>query len=128
MSATAALEVGGTLGLVGEARADVHMDWMPSSGLSIDALGSITVQPKFTFDVTGMVLVEADLLITTVELYSKRWQLASFEYGSDMRFGIHFPIHYQEGQPFDIALSDVEFEVPQIEPSSLLAGLIERIA
>ena len=90
-------------------------------------MGEIFVQPKFKFDVTGEVLVEADLLLKTIELYSKTWQLASFEYGSDLRFGVRFPIHYEEGRPFNISLSDVEFVVPEIDPMDLLTGLIKRI-
>jgi hypothetical protein len=74
------------------------------------------------------VLVEADLLLTTIELYSKKWQLASMEYGSNLKFGLKFPIRYREGQPFDISLSDVTFDVPPIEPAALLKGLVEQIA
>jgi hypothetical protein len=127
VSATAALEVGGSIGLEGAVTASVQVDWMPRRGLILDAMGEIYAQPKFKFDVTGMVLVEANLLVTTVELYSKRWNLASFEYGSNLRFGVRFPVHYQEGRPFDISLSDVQFEVPHVDPMDLLTGLIRRI-
>lgn len=127
VSATAALEVGASLGIEGAVTAGVTVDWTPTRGLVLDAEAAISAQPKFRFDITGMVLVEADLLLTTVELYSQRWNLASFEYGSDLRFGVRFPVHYQEGQPFDVSLSDVQFDVPQIDPMELLEGLIQRI-
>jgi uncharacterized protein DUF4157 len=127
VSATARLVVGASLGLEGAVVASLAVDWMPNRGLILNARGEIFVQPKFKFDVTGEVLVEADLLFSTVELYSHRWNLASFEYGSDLRFGVRFPIHYQEGIPFDISLSDVEFVVPEIDPMDLLTGLIKRI-
>jgi Domain of unknown function (DUF4157) len=127
VSATATLEVGGSLGLEGAVTADVNVDWMAGRGLTIDASAAIYAQPKFKFDVTGRVLVELDLLLTTIELYSKRWRLASFEYGSDLRFGVRFPIRYQEGRPFDISLSDMQFEYPHINPMDLLTGLISRI-
>lgn len=128
VSASAQLEVGGSLGIEGAVEAGVDVNWTPAQGLKLDAEASIYAQPKFTFDVTGMVLVEADLLFTSVELYSKRWRLASFEYGSNLRFGVRFPIHYEEGQPFDVSLSDMEFEVPEISPRELLGGLIDRLA
>jgi hypothetical protein len=128
VSASAGLEIGGQLGLEGALDAGVHVDWAPTKGLDLTAQASIYVEPKLKFDITGFVLVEADLLLTTIELYSQRWQLASFEYGSGLRFGLKFPIHYQEGHPFDISLSDVEFEVPKIEPESLLENLIKQIA
>ena len=128
VSATAGLEIGGQLGLAGEARADVSVDWSPAKGLSMEAMGSIMVEPKFKFDITGFVKVEADLLLTTIELYSKRWQLAAFEYGSGLKFGVKFPIKYQEGKPFDISFSDVEFVYPKIDTDALLKDLIKKIA
>jgi len=128
VSVSAGLEIGGSLGLEGALDAGVHVAWSPSKGLDLTAQASISVEPKLKFDITGFVLVEADLLLTTIELYSKKWQLASFEYGSGLKFGVKFPIHYQEGKPFDISLSDVEFEVPKIDAGELLGGLIKKIA
>lgn len=128
VSASAGLEIGGQLGVEGAVSASVQVDWTPKKGLVLDAVGEIYAEPKFKFDITGFVLVEASLVFTTVELYSKKWQLAAFEYGSGLRFGIKFPIHYQEGKPFEISLNDVQFEVPKIEPKELLEGLIKQIA
>lgn len=128
VSASAGIEIGASLGLEGALDAGVHVEWSPSKGIDLKAQASVYVEPKLKFDVTGFVLVEADLWITTIELYSQRWQLASFEYGSGLKFGLKFPIHYVEGQPFDVSLSDIEFEVPKIEPGSLLEGLIKQIA
>ncbi|HEX2252129.1 MAG TPA: hypothetical protein VHQ65_02550, partial [Thermoanaerobaculia bacterium] len=127
VSATAALEIGGALGLEGMARAGVHLDWSPGQGLVIDAEGEIYVEPALVFDVTGMVLVEADLLVSTIELYSQRWQLAGFSLGSGLRFGLRFPVHYEEGQPFDLDWNQVEFEVPEIDTDQVLAGLMAQI-
>ena len=118
------LELGGTLGLEGAAEAGVHIDWTPSEGLAIDAFGRIYVQPKFKFDISGY--VEAKALFFTV--YENRWELASFEVGSNLRFGICFPIHYREGEPFDISLDDVVFEVPDVSPRQIIGDLIDRIA
>jgi hypothetical protein len=106
----------------------VKVDWTPAKGLAIDAFGEIYVEPKLKFDITGFVLVEADLVLTTITLYDKRWQLAAFEYGSGLRLGVKFPIHYAEGKPFEISLSDVQFQVPDINPSQILPDLIKKIA
>lgn len=123
-SATGGLEIGGQLGIAGAAEASVNFDWTPTTGVEINAEGYIHAQPRFVFDISGYVEVEA-LWIT---VYEHRWNFASFEYGSDLTFGVRFPIHYQEGQPFDIALSDVQFETPNIDTDALLSGLIDRIA
>jgi hypothetical protein len=128
VSAEAGLEVGGELGLEGAVQASVHVDWTPSTGLAIDALGEIFVEPKFKFDITGYVLVQADLLLDTVELYSQRWNLAQFEYGSNLRLGMRLPLHYREGQPFDVSWSDVEFVYPDLDATQILSDLVDRIA
>jgi hypothetical protein len=95
-----------------------------SRGLQIDARGRLSAHLKYVFDVSGYVEVEA-LFFT---IYEDRWQLASFEYGSDMSFGVNFPIRHREGEPFDISLNDVEFQVPKVSPTDILGGLIERVA
>lgn len=128
VSATANLEVGGQLGIEGAADAMVDVNWTPQTGLELDATASLSAQPKFKLDVTGLVLVEADLLLTTITLYEKRWQLAAVEFGSDMTFGLTFPIHYKSGQPFDVKLEDVQFQLPEIDPGSMLRDLFAKIA
>ncbi len=127
VSAEAGLEVGAALGVEGAAQAEVTVEWSPAKGLSLDAEAKVYAEPKFTFDITAYLKVKADLLIKTVTLVNKRKNLASFQYGSGLRFGITFPIHYREGQPFDVSLSDVQFEVPDIDPLDMLSGLVKRI-
>ncbi|QTF94224.1 DUF4157 domain-containing protein [Halomonas sp. BM-2019] len=122
-SATGGLDVGGTLGIEGAAEADVHVDWTPSEGLDLRTRLSVHAQPSFTFDIGGYVSVRA----LRRRVYDKRWQFAEYRFGSDYRFGIALPIHYHEGEPFDISLDDVEFTVPDINPRQLLRGLINRI-
>ena len=123
-SATGGLEIGGTLGIDGAAEAGVHIDWTPTSGLDLTANLSVHAQPSFTFDISGYVAVTA----LGFSVYDKRWQLASYQFGSDYRFGISLPVHYHEGEPFNISLDDVQFEVPEISPGDILSGLISRIA
>lgn len=123
-SATGGLEIGGLLGVQGAAEAGVHIDWTPTTGLQIDAVGELSAQPKFRFDVSGYVSVRA----LGFAVYDQRWELAAFEFGSDLRVGARFPIHYVEGQPFDISVDDVEFIVPDIDPHQVLSDLIARVA
>jgi len=123
-SATGGLDIGGTLGIEGAAEAGVHVDWTPATGLDITAELAVHAQPSFTFDIGGYVSVRA----LGFEVYDNRWQFASYTFGSDYRFGIRLPIHYHEGEPFDISTDDIEFEVPDIDTNQLLRGLIDRIA
>lgn len=127
VSAEAGLEVGAALGVEGAAQAEVTVEWSPGKGLSLDAEARVFAEPKFQFDITAYAKVKADLLLKTVTLVNKRKELASFEYGSGLRFGISFPIKYREGQPFDVSLSDVQFQVPEIDPLDMITGLVKRI-
>jgi hypothetical protein len=124
VSATAGLEIGGRLGIAGQAMASVHLDWMPGRGLTLDAEGSLSAEPRLSFDVSAFARVEATLIGTLVD---RRWQLAAVEYGSGLRFGVRFPIHYEEGRPFDISTDDLQWEIPQIEPGPLLTNLVSQI-
>ncbi|NTV11307.1 MAG: hypothetical protein HGA47_11105, partial [Zoogloea sp.] len=122
-SATGGIELGGSLGIAGAAEAGVHIDWMPSQGLQIDAEADFHAEPRFRFDVSGYVSVKA----IGVEIYDNRWELAAYELGSNLRFGVRFPIRYRQGQPFDVSLDDVEFEVPEVDPGAMVRQLGERI-
>lgn len=122
-SATGGLELGGTLGIAGAAEAGVHIDWMPARGLQVDAEGYLHAEPRFRFDVSGYVSVRA----LGFSVYDNRWELAAYELGSNLRLGVRFPIHYRQGQPFDVSLDDVQFEVPDIDPMQLVRDLGDRI-
>jgi Domain of unknown function (DUF4157) len=127
VSAEAGIELGGQLGIEGAAHAEVDVDWTPKKGLILDAKAEISAEPKFKFDITGFVLVEADLLLKTVTLYEKRWQLVAMEYGSGLKLGMRLPIHYEEGKAFAVSLSDIEFDVPRIDAKDVLGGVLKKI-
>lgn len=128
VSATAGLKVSGGLALEGAAKAGVEVDWSTARGLVIDAKGELFVEPKFRFGIEGFVDVSADLWIDTIELYRKTWSLASFEYGSNLRFGVTFPVHYEDGKPFELSTDQVQFTYPTIDTNELLRGLIKQVA
>jgi hypothetical protein len=127
VSADAGIEVSGELGLAGAADASTTVSWTPASGLVLDARGDITVEPRFRFAITGFVEVTADTWVHTFHLYEKRWNLAAFEYGSNLRFGVAFPIHYEEGKPFDLSLDQVQFTYPHIDALDTLKGLVDQL-
>ncbi|MBQ0957487.1 DUF4157 domain-containing protein [Ideonella sp. 4Y11] len=118
-SATGGLELGGSLGIAGAAEASVHVDWMPSQGLQIDAEASVRAAPRFRFDVSGYV----DVSVLGASLYEQTWELAACEVGADYAFGVRFPLRYREGEPFSVSTEDIEFEVPEIDPEALLGEL-----
>lgn len=127
VDARAGLEVGARLGLEGALDAGVQVDWTPTKGLVIDAKAGIFVEPKMKFDLKAFVEVELDLWVKTVTLYEDSWDLASFEWGSGLRFGVELPIHYEEGKPFNVSLDDLKFTIPDISPMDVLSGVVKQI-
>jgi hypothetical protein len=127
VSATAGITVYGEIGVAGQASAGTVVTWSPRTGIVLDAHGEIFVEPKFKFGIEAFVDVSADLWLTTIELYHEKWKLADFEYGSNLRFGLALPIHYESGKPFDISFDQIQWTYPHIEPKELLGGLMKQL-
>ncbi|GGZ17416.1 hypothetical protein GCM10007049_07400 [Echinicola pacifica] len=121
-SLTGGIELAGTLGLAGEALASVDVNWSPQTGLTLDAEGRITVNPAFTFEVNAF--ARASLGIGFLSI-SETWRhnLASYEWGPGIQFGIAFPIHYQEGEAFDMSFDDIEVIYPDLDVINMAKGL-----
>jgi hypothetical protein len=127
VSATAGVSIYGEVGLEGAASASAAISWTPRTGIVLDARGEIFVEPKFRFGIDAFVDVTADLWVTEIELYHKKWKLAAFEYGSNLRFGLAFPLHYESGKPFDLSFDQIQWTYPQINPGDLLGGLMKQL-
>jgi len=123
-SATGNLELGGQLGITGAAEASADVDYTPKKGIDLKADAHIFAEPALTFDASLVGLIK----LGPITVYEGRKTLASFQWGSGLRFGIKFPIHYQQGQPFDVKLDDVEFEKPDIDAKQILSGVGKEIA
>ena len=125
-SLSGGIELAGTLGLEGEALASVDVNWGPQTGITLDAEGRVTVNPKFTFDVNAF--ARASLGIGFLSI-SETWRhnLASFSWGPDIQFGLVFPVHYQEDQPFDISFDDIEVIYPQLDVVDMAVDLARDI-
>lgn len=125
-SLTGGIELSGTLGLAGEAAAEADLSWSPTTGVVLDAEGRITVNPKFTFDVNAFARAKLGIGILSI---SETWRhnLASFSWGPDIQFGIIFPVHYEESQPFDIGYNDIELIYPDIKVVDMAIGMAKNI-
>lgn len=121
-SVSGGIEIAGSLGLQGEASASVDVNWTPATGIELNAMGQIMVSPKFRFDINAFLRASLDLWITEIS-ETWRYNLASFEWGPDIQFGVRFPIHYVEGQPFDLSFDDIEVIQPNIDIGDIATGL-----
>ncbi|MDN3689969.1 eCIS core domain-containing protein [Cyclobacterium jeungdonense] len=121
-SLSGGIELTGTLGLEGEALAEVDVNWSPQTGLALDASGRITVNPKFIFEINAF--ARASLGIGFLSI-SETWRhnLAAYEWGPGIQFGIVFPVHYREGEPFDMSFDDIEVIYPDLDVVDMAKGL-----
>lgn len=125
-SLSGGIELAGTLGLEGEAGASVDVNWSPQTGLALDAEGHITVNPKFKFDINAF--ARASLGIGWLSISETwRYNLASFSWGPDIQFGLVFPIHYQEGKPFDMSFDDIDVIYPKLDVVNMAKGLASDV-
>lgn len=120
------IEIGGALGIEGAAQAAVEVNWTPTSGFVLDAEASLEVQPKFKFDVSAYLEAVLDLWITEFRAEYRK-QLYAFEWGPSMTFGVRFPVHYAENEPFDISLDQVEFTAPDINVAEFARGIGQQL-
>jgi hypothetical protein len=127
VDATAKLTAAAKLGVEGALDAGVPVEWTPGKGLTLDPFVSVYAEPKLTVSVTLNVDVVFDTWVHTFHLYHYDKPLADFEYGSNLRFGVNFPMHYDERSGFDMSLDKVSFQVPQIKPTEILSDIISRV-
>ena len=125
-SLSGGIELAGTLGLEGEAAAEADLSWNPTTGVVLDAEGRITVNPKFIFDVNAF--ARATLGVGWFSI-SETWRhnLASFRWGPDIQFGIIFPVHYEQSQPFDIGYNDIEVIYPDLKVADMAIDMARDI-
>ncbi|MEO3406359.1 DUF4157 domain-containing protein [Mucilaginibacter sp. CAU 1740] len=125
-SVTGGIEVRGGLGLEGEASAAVDLSWSPTKGFEFNALGEIEVHPKFTFDVNALLRASLDLGLFDI---SKEWRknLASFSYGPDLQVKVSLPVHYKDGEPFDVKTDDIKVTYPDINIPEIAGGIADKV-
>lgn len=121
--AVGGIEAEGAAGLKGEsiAAADIAYD---KGQLAVAGKAELSAQPRLVFRLKAFVRAEADIFVTTIELYKKEWQLAQFEAGAALKVGVRVPFKYVFGQPFELSLDQVEFIVPQIDPAQFVRELL----
>ncbi|MDX8031401.1 DUF4157 domain-containing protein [Lentzea sp. BCCO 10_0856] len=123
VSARAGVELAGQLGIAGQLTAAAHLLWTRSAGLVLDAEASLSASPAFRFTIDAFALVEAEAFGFSKELYSKKWKLAAFEFGSALTFGVTLPVHAEAGD-FQLDFAKMRFVYPSIDPSETARGVL----
>jgi hypothetical protein len=125
-SVTGGIEIRGGLGLEGEAKAAIDLAWSPTAGFEFNAKGEIEVHPKFKLDVNALLRASLDLGFTSL---SKEWRhnLASFSFGPELQVKVTMPVHYKEGEPFNISTDDIQVKYPDINISEMASGVADQV-
>ncbi|WLB91323.1 eCIS core domain-containing protein [Bradyrhizobium japonicum] len=127
ISVEGGVDVGATLGIAAEARADVDVNWTPQRGLALEARASFEARPQFTFDVTLFVKAIADVVITEFTLYERRWTPASFTAGPSLGVGISMPVGWSEAGGINFDPNRVEIKKPDIDVKAVIGDAIRQI-
>jgi hypothetical protein len=125
VKAVGGIQATGAVGLQGALAVPIELKYL-AGRFSVDGAAELYAQPRVRFQLDAFVKVEADLLLTTIDVYSKTWRLAGFEWGSDFRIGLRFPVHYAFGEPFQLSLDQVQFIAPQIDARRLIKDLLPK--
>ncbi len=125
VKALGGIQANASAGLMGALVVPIELKYQAGK-FTVDGSAELFAQPRLRFQLDAFVKVQADLLITTIDVYTKNWKLAAFEWGSDFRIGVRFPVHYVFGEPFSLSLSQLEFIAPQIDTRKLMRDLLPK--
>jgi hypothetical protein len=93
-----------------------ELKWSPKSGFDFQGLAQVVISPKLFF--SGDAHVKAHVvLLGDYTLIEK--QLVNKEFDPGLDFGMKLPFHYQQGQPFKLSFSDIEFVYPKFDGQTL---------
>lgn len=115
----------GSVGLLGALSVPIDLRYVGGK-FTVNGAAELFAQPRLRLRLDAFVRVDADLLLTTIELYRKEWRLAAFEWGGDFRIGLRFPVRYSFGEPFNLSLDQVQLIAPQIDARRLIRDLLPR--
>lgn len=124
ISATGGLKLGAELGVQGNGSATAKIDYTPKDGVKLATNVKANASPKLKFTVVGFVKVEADVAVTTFNLYRKDWKLGAFEYGPALTVGVNLPLNYSSKDGIDFDFNKVEFQKPSITMEEIIQGVL----
>jgi Domain of unknown function (DUF4157) len=125
VKAIGGIQATGAAGLTGALLVPIELRYL-SGKFALDGAAELYAQPHLRFQLDAFVKVIVDLLLTTIEVYNKTWKLAAFEWGSDFKIGLRFPVHYVFGEPFNLSLDQVQFIAPQIDAKKIIKDLLPK--
>ncbi len=122
-SVSAGLEATADIGLRGNFGASASLAYRQSIW-TVETLAGIYANPRLALRIDGFLRAAAGFG-PFERVAEKRWNLAGWEWGSDMRFGIEFPFRYASNEPFQSpSFDDIRFIKPDIDFTRLLTDVV----
>jgi hypothetical protein len=121
-SVTGNIELGGELSLEANLDDSATIDWSPDRGLVLDNTVKATVEPAL------VITLSANVIGTLGPLSHEFWRqkLAGVRYGSGLAFKLTWPVHYEEGKPFEPSFDDIKVEAPPLEPAEVAKKILKQ--
>lgn len=125
-SISAGLDMTADVGVRGAATLDAGIDYKAKKW-AIAATAGIKVNPRLALTIDGFLRAEAGIGPFKTEA-EKRWNLKSWEWGSNMTFGVEFPFSWASDQDFRVpSFSDISFIYPEsIDFNSLIGDVAKK--
>ncbi len=91
-----------------------EIKWSPATGFDFQGLAQAIIVPKLVFG--GNFHLKASALFWDK---TWRWPIFDTEFNPGLEFGLKLPFHYQEGQPFNLDFSSIEFVYPKFDSNTI---------
>jgi uncharacterized protein DUF4157 len=125
VKAIGGLQATGEVGLVGALSLPIALRYAAGK-LGIDGAAILSAQPHLHLALDAFVTVKADLLVTSIDVYTKTWKLAAFDLPGDFTIGLKFPVQHTFGEPFKLSLDQIEFIAPQVDARKLAGQMLPK--
>jgi hypothetical protein len=120
-SLSSGLSVIGEAGLRGQIQLNANVDYA-AEVFALRARLEAAANPELVLGIDAFIRAT----VLGADVYEKRWDLARFRWGSDLRFGIAFPFEYASNRPFEMpSFESIEWIYPRdIDAAGMLRRLI----
>lgn len=125
-SVSARLEMGAEIGVRGNFGLDSNIRYR-AQRWSVATTAGLYVNPRLALNIDGVLRAEAGIGPFSKSA-EKRWRLSSWEWGSNMRFGVEFPFSWASDQPFQFpSFDNIRFIRPDpIDFRSLIGDVVSQ--
>jgi hypothetical protein len=123
-SISANVVLGGELRIDANLDDDVQINWTPAQGVVIDNTLRASLEPAL------LVHLSVNIVGTLGPFSHEFWRtnLADWRWGSGLHMALTWPIHYEDGRPFQPSVDDIHIEKPNMRPDLVGKQILQEAA